>query len=287
MTYIVGAGLAGQIAQCFFPEAKMIAEKVSKKPIPFWFWDNLNTRNFFKENDISYSIKIIKVGYIGKEYALYNKITNKTKGNYPCDAKKQITVLEPDHTFFFKEPLIKDSVIEIKKDFIIGKKGSYRIEPNEQIIWTAHTDKTIFLGEKTNAEYKPITYIYFRSDKQLFPTNLCYLLEKRFLNKGLYRATKLLSETAIVNKYLYYFECTDFIQNGMQKKYLDYIKKEFECKMINCKVFSVPKMRTIPKEIKTFPNIYFVGRYAESNHDVKSEQVIAKLYSLKNSGVIE
>lgn len=287
MTIIVGAGIAGQLAKKIFPEATMIAESAGKMPIPFYFWKTPETEKLFNECFGGFVEKEIKVGYTGNNYWLYNKVTHKREDNLPCDLKKTLTCLEPKEPFVFREPDQKDTILFVLNNMLVGKLGTYHRHGNERIIWTGHLDETEFWDKRVYLYYRPITYLFFRSSKELFEADMQYFLEDKLLTVKIYRATKTKRDTAIEYGYSYYFEIAGTVEVCERKKLKSYLEIYFgiEHNIKNAKFFTVKKAVCSSKDenFEDQNNVYFVGRYAQNNHDIKANEMISKLYKIKES----
>jgi len=273
MNYIIGAGITAAAVHYFFPNSMVIAPSYGRVPKTFFVWKDKNTMKFVREFRIAYEEKKIIVGKKGNNIKLYNKITDKKKKNFPCENKESFEGLMLNN---LKIPLlVKDTIFEVKKDHLVGGKRCYYDVKN--VFWTAHIDKTTFFGEKFMVSYKPITFLNFKTSESLFKENILYLLEEKFLNKGIYRATRNNGEWS--------FEVNKLLCKKEERKIVEFLCDEFGIS-VNCYSgkAELPKARVVTEEkTKDYENLFFIGRYAQCDYEIKLNDVIEKLYKIKET----
>ena len=279
-TIIVGAGVSGQIAKVFFPKSTMIAPTFSNLPSPFFVWNSGYSERFFEMFDFDFSLRQITYNFqsvpnFKEQLKKYNKLTFKKESNIPSNGVESFEAYELDMKP--QKPDIVGAVVEIdSKDRTIKLKDG-KIMRFDFLFWSAPLINVKIDGVEANSKYSPIGFAAFKSDKKLFDTDYVYLVSPEFLDRNIYRVSQKRTE----DEYVYIFEMAQIDKIDPEENIRFLLEKfpslEFEhaCTRLIGHIVE-------GKKFEDTANVFFVGRFAQMDYEVKTHDVIKKLYKISD-----
>lgn len=270
---IIGAGITGFVAKTFLPDAKIFALGGGVLPSPFIVWKDKYTEKWLAENNIQHKEVDYSIEYIGDNFKKYNALTKKEDENKPCEGKTKIKGFSLSN--LPKLDFERKTVTSVEQNVMLGNGF---MQTFNKAVWTAPVDETTFDGLSSSAKYYPVSFIQFEDTDSDGENKLVYLLDDEFLDKNIYRATK---ENGTIT--FEYFGALDFdnflpFNRFLHEKFtnLGTIKNEWCNK--KAVVEAKSKLTSINK------NILFVGRYAQCDHEIKTNDVIKRFYEYQKEG---
>lgn len=268
--YIVGAGASASVLSMIFPTAKVVAPDSGKIPDLFYLWDEPIVKKFLDDFAIPYSPKLVKVGFFPKnptrkQVDKYNKITFKTSTSLPSKGRREFKALLakiPDPKIDMLQKVKNINFLEKKMHLTTDYTVNY-----ERVFWTAPHDMTF---------YSPITFVRCACGKRKIKEDYVYLLDDELLDWKAYRIAKKDDEyvVEIAGMIGYLPNIINIIDIVSRKLGVELEVIDFYTRRVGHTVMSVQ----IPDMDRY--GVWFLGRYAQLDHEVMISDVIKKAMKL-------